>query len=218
MWDRTDREGDVLVGTEGSMNSSRRRLVENGGADPTTTRCRLRRRRTSIGRERHAEGGGEPRGFLERAGEVLMGNHRRLSISLREDPAIHATRVNLGNLKLVYALVANKRFKYPKGKSRVVYIGTTRKGSSRVAHSVSYLADAVLGMRGVRTMDARIITCRPRQRVRSWLKLERALLITFREMYGQVPHCNSHGRKMKVRDELGYFSPSRLRSVLEELA
>ena len=34
-----------------------------------------------------------------------------------------------------------------------------------------------------------------RQRVRKWLKLERALLIEFKRLFGDVPHCNSHGTR-----------------------
>ena len=147
-----------------------------------------------------------------------MANDRRLSISLREEPALQATRVALGKHRLVCALVVNRRFKYPGGRSKVAYIGTTRVGAKRVAHSVATKADEILELGGVRSMTARIITCRPRQRVKTWLKLERALLIVFREMYGQVPRCNSHGTKMKARDEFEYFARSRVRRVLEELA
>jgi len=147
-----------------------------------------------------------------------MANDRRLSISLREEPALQATRVALGKNRLVYALVVNRRFKYARGKSKVAYIGTTRVGAKRVAHSVALKADDILQLRGVRSMTARIITCRPRQRVKTWLKLERALLIVFKETYGAVPRCNSHGKKMKARDEFEYFARARVRAVLEELA
>ncbi len=147
-----------------------------------------------------------------------MANDRRLSISLRRGPALTATRVSIGRNRLVYVLAADRRFKYPTGKSNVVYIGTTRQGAARVAHSVAYLAEEILGSHGVRSVTAHVVTCRPRQRVRTWLKLERAMLIIFREMYGTVPEWNSHGKKMKAGDEFEYFARARVRAVLEELA
>jgi hypothetical protein len=78
-------------------------------------------------------------------------------------------------------------------------------------------ADEILGLRGVKSCRAYIITCRARQRVRTWLKLECALLIVFRELYGRVPECNSHGKGMKRKDEFEYFSYARVRRVIEEL-
>ncbi len=147
-----------------------------------------------------------------------MGADRRLSISLRHGHALEATRVSVGRNNLVYAIVADKKFKYPRGRSRVAYIGTTRHGVHRVAASVAGKADEILTERGVRSCRAHIITCRARQRVKTWLKLERALLVVFRQLYGHVPRFNSHGRKMGPRDVFDYFSRARVRSILEELA
>lgn len=142
---------------------------------------------------------------------------RRLKLSLKRDDALRATRVSVGKNKLAYVLVADKRLKYKKGKSRVAYIGTTSKGVARVAQSVAFRADSILSLHGVRAFHARVITCRPRRNVRSWIKLERALLLVFREMFGEVPQCNSHGKKMRVTDEFRYFSHRGVKSVLEEL-
>ena len=122
---------------------------------------------------------------------------RRLKISLKRDEALRVTRVTIGKYKLVYVLVADKRLKYNKSKSRIAYIGTTKNGVARIARSVAARADDILLRHGVRTFHARIVVCQPRQRVATWKKLERALLITFRERFGEVPKCNSHGRKMK---------------------
>lgn len=124
----------------------------------------------------------------------------------------------LGNLKLVYVLVADKRLQYPNGKSRIAYIGTTKKGVARIAQSVASRADAILQLSGVRTFRARVLTCRPRQRVKMWHKLERALLITFREQFGEVPRCNSHGKKMKQAGEFDLFARARIREVLADLS
>jgi hypothetical protein len=119
---------------------------------------------------------------------------------------------------MVYVLVADKRLKYPGGKSRIAYVGTTRKGLSRVARSVAVRADRILGLAGVRSFSARIVTCRPRQRVRTWRKLERALLLTFREVFGAPPRCNVHGKRMKWADEREYFRSKRLVDLIEELS
>lgn len=150
-----------------------------------------------------------------------IGNHvspsRRLDISLRRGYAMKATRISLGQQKLVYILVADKRLKYQNGKSHVAYIGTTQNGAERIAGSVAARVEEILGLRGVTQFEARIVTCRPRQRVRTWRKLERAMLLTFRELYAEVPLCNSHGPQMRETDEFTYFSRVRIRKILEEI-
>ena len=95
---------------------------------------------------------------------------------------------------------------------------TTGRRVSRIASSVAYRSSAILGLHGVREFQARVVTCKPRQRVKTWRKLERALLLTFRDMYGEVPWCNSHGRKMKEKDEFEYFRSPSLRTILEDLS
>lgn len=143
---------------------------------------------------------------------------RRANISLKREVALTARRVLLGNQRLVYVLVAGRPIRYEYGKSRILYIGTTRSGSARVAQSVASRADAILNQHGVRFFEARIVTCSPRRRVKTWVKLERALLLVFRERFGQVPMCNSHGMYMQATDELDYFRRERLVQVLEELS
>ncbi|MHB8405613.1 MAG: hypothetical protein ACYDCJ_09340 [Gammaproteobacteria bacterium] len=143
---------------------------------------------------------------------------RRLKLSLKRDEALRATRVSVGKNKLVYVLVADKRLKYKDGKSRIAYVGTTKKGVARIAQSVAARADGILSLHGVRTFHARVVTCKPRRNVETWKKLERALLLKFRELYGEVPKCNSHGKKMKVIDEFRYFGKTGVENVIEELS
>ena len=143
---------------------------------------------------------------------------RRITPSLKRNPALTATRVSIGKSKLVYALVCDKKLDYPLGRSRVAYIGTTERGVARIAQSVASRAEAILRLHGVRKFEARVITCRPRQRVKTWRKLERALLLTFKDVYGSVPRCNSHGKRMQQRDEFEYFRPRGLERILDELA
>jgi hypothetical protein len=143
---------------------------------------------------------------------------RKLAVSLKRDEALRATRVSVGKSKLVYLLIADKKLKYRHGKSRIAYIGTTKKGVARIAQSVAARAEDILSLHGVRAFHARIVTCRPRQRVATWKKLERALLLSFRDRFGEVPSCNSQGAKMKHTDELNYFARARLANVIDELS
>jgi hypothetical protein len=147
-----------------------------------------------------------------------MSTIRRSSVRLRREVAIQTRRVALGDLKLVYIIVADKKLQYPNGRSRIAYIGTTKRGIARIAGSVAYRAQSVLGLHGVQSLEARILTCRPRQKVKSWLKLERALLLAFREAYGSVPKCNSHGKKISEGNEFSIFSRARVNRVIEDLA
>lgn len=143
---------------------------------------------------------------------------RRITMSLKKEPALTATRVSIGKSKLVYVLVADKKLKYAKGKSRIAYIGTTKKGVARVAGSVAHRAYDILALHGVKSFTARIITCQPRQNVATWLVLERALLLAFKERHGEIPRCNSHGKSMKERDEFRYFRKEGVRTILDELS
>ena len=142
---------------------------------------------------------------------------KRLTISLKPIYAMQVTRVSIGKKKLVYAILVNKALKYPWGRSRIVYIGTTEKGVARIAQSVAARAQRVLSLHGVREFIVRIITCPPRPNVKTWQKLERALLLVFRHKYGALPKCNTQGKKMKQRDEFRYFSRDRLEKVLDML-
>lgn len=143
---------------------------------------------------------------------------RRLSLSLKRGAALTATRVSIGKNKLVYVLIADKRLRYQKGKSRVAYIGTTKRGVGRVAGSVAARAEQILGLHGVTAFHARVVTCQPRRNVSTWLKLERALLLSFKQKFGEVPRCNSHGKAMRERDEFRYFNRRGVMNVIEELS
>jgi hypothetical protein len=116
---------------------------------------------------------------------------RRLSISLMNPPAITVTRVSTRQQRICYLIVANKVMKYPNGRSKVVYIGTTQNGVHRLASSAAYWADAVLGGHGTTQFEIRVVRCSPRQGVKTWRKLERALLLTFRDLYGDLPRFNT---------------------------
>ena len=127
-------------------------------------------------------------------------------------------RVALEHERLVYVICADKKLKYPKGYSQIAYIGTTKNGIARVATSAAFRSWDVLWSRGVQSADVRIVTCRPRQGFKSWVKLERALILAFREKFGEPPMCNVQGRAMKLRDEFDRFSFERLSRIIDTLS
>jgi hypothetical protein len=140
---------------------------------------------------------------------------KKLRVSLKRFHALEVTRIGMGNQKLVYVLVANKRFSYPFAKSAIAYIGTTRKGFERVASSAAGRAEGIFSERpGIQTVTARIVTCAPRKHVASWKKLERALLQAFKHEYGAVPVFNSQGKGMRETDEYEYFSREAVRKCI----
>lgn len=143
---------------------------------------------------------------------------KRLTIQGHKGAAITVRRVSTKEEKLVYIMCADKKLKYVSGKSRIVYIGTTSRGIKRMTSSVAARADAILGIHGVDEFTVHVVTCKPRQKVKTWHKLERALILTFRELFGEVPKCNSHGKKMKLTNEYEIFRKPRLKTVLENLS
>jgi hypothetical protein len=141
-----------------------------------------------------------------------------LTVSLKQKQAMQVSRVSIGKKKLVYVIVASKSLKYPWGRSRVAYIGTTKKGMARIAQSAAARAKQVLSLRGVREFHVRILTCAPRSNVRTWAVLERALLLCFRNRYGRLPLCNKMGQNTQSHGAFDYFNKDRLESLLETLA
>lgn len=142
---------------------------------------------------------------------------QKLRVSLNRRPAMHVTKVSIGKDKLVYAILADKKVSYPTGRSRVVYLGTTKKGIGRIARSVAARAKDILDIHGVQEFTVRVITCHPRKNVKTWFKLERAMLLVFKDIYGKIPRCNKQGKRMKERDEFKYFRRKRIERILDEL-
>jgi hypothetical protein len=140
-----------------------------------------------------------------------------LKVSLNRRHAIEVTRIAVGDQKLVYVLTANRKLRYHHAKSCVAYIGTTKRGIRRVASSAASHAEDILAEYGVKQITARIITCKARPNVKTWVKLERALLLVFREMYGEVPAFNKQGHKIKETDEFEYFKRDKLRKILSDI-
>jgi hypothetical protein len=150
--------------------------------------------------------------------ELLLTRLRRLSLSLKRDPALSTNRVSIGRDRLVYILITDKRLRYSNDVSRIAYIGTTKRGLARISQSVAGRAESILSIRGVRSFHARIVTCRRRQNLKSWHKLERALLLCFKSRFGNVPVCNGTGTRMRETDEFRYFSKAAVMNVIAELS
>jgi len=138
-----------------------------------------------------------------------------LLVKLHRSPALTVTRTDVRSERLVYVIVACKPQRYRFARSPVVYVGTTRRGLGRIAASAAYRADKILSLRGVESFHVRVVTCRPRRNVKTWAKLERALLLRFRERYGDVPLCNQQGKRIQETDEFRYFKRERLDQIID---
>lgn len=115
-------------------------------------------------------------------------------------------------------MVANKKYKYEMGRSKIVYIGTTKGGANRIAASAAEKAGDLLGHYGVSHLECFVLTTSVQAGVETWRILERGLIIAFRERFGIPPKCNKTGQSMKWRNELDYFRKNRLESIIEELS
>lgn len=144
-----------------------------------------------------------------------MANNKKLTIRTAAKPALVISRPAFTSEHLVYLAVANKSLKYIHGKSRIAYIGTTKAGAARIAASAAVRAKGLLALHGVTGLSFYVVTCTSRQGVKSWRKLEIALILAFKHLYGQVPKCNVRGKNQKWSDELEYFTRSRLEGVLK---
>jgi hypothetical protein len=146
------------------------------------------------------------------------GMPNKLRVSLRRGAAMSVTRLGVEEQRLVYVIVVAKPIKYRWASSKIAYIGTTQRGVNRVATSAAQKAPDLLGRHGISSLEVRILTCTPRQRVKTWHKLERSLLLVFRQIYGEVPLGNTQGSRIAERDEFQYFQRSRIEQVIADLS
>ena len=143
---------------------------------------------------------------------------KRLKARVSSKPAITITRSATRNDKLVYVAKANKPVPYPQGSSHIVYIGTTKAGARRIAQSAAYRAEHLLGLRGVSSLEFyTVVVTNTVQGLKSWQKLERALIVRFRERYGKPPKANVVGKKMRLHGEQKYFSYEKLNKIIDKL-
>lgn len=145
--------------------------------------------------------------------------HRKIRLNWLRQAAVTITRAaNNTTSELVYIAYANKPLRYPHGDSRIAYIGTTKNGALRVANSAVWKARELLGRHGIHTLEFWLIPTPRHGKQATHRKVERALLLRFRERYGRVPHGNKQGRKLRWRDEYSYFTRDRIERIIEDFA
>jgi len=130
---------------------------------------------------------------------------------------MHVSRIAVGDLRLVYVICANRLIKYATGKSPIAYIGTTEKGVDRIAQSAAYRSYDILWRHGISAFDVRIVTCPPRRGIKTWRLLERAMLLAFRDKYGEIPICNKVGTGFSEHNEFRVFARRRITQILYDL-
>jgi hypothetical protein len=146
---------------------------------------------------------------------------RKMAIRLDAvHPAMSILRSRYWTERLVYVLRADKNTGYKKGRSRIVYIGETRRDNRRPASSAARVARAAFGiLPGVRQIDVHPLTFRGKQSVRMWEALEHDLLAMFKHMHGEVPRYNIQGKgKRFAVDEIKLFRKKRLESIIKSLS
>ncbi len=143
---------------------------------------------------------------------------RKSRLHLTREAVMTIRRGALTADRLVYLLAANRPIRYEKGRSRIVYIGTTKKGVRRVAGSVAYRAEELLQRRGFKEVEAYILTYGAKPGVKNmWSKLERATLFMFRYQYGDIPELNAQGKNIWEDDAFRYFNRGSLLRLLRTL-
>jgi hypothetical protein len=138
---------------------------------------------------------------------------RSLRINCTGTPLLTITRSKRWQNRMVYILTTPKSHKYRNGRSRIIYIGTTGKGAGRPAASaVNKASQAFSELYGVKTIEVHIATCDSRPAVKTWKKLESALIDTFRTRYFQLPRYN----KVRPKHKDGLFKRRALETLIEQ--
>jgi len=140
---------------------------------------------------------------------------RRLKIKSSKTSLLTITRSPLWIKNMVYilALAENKFWKYRNGRSRIVYIGTTKTGAGRPAASAVNKASQAFGtLRGVKTIEVHIPTCRGIKSSPTWRHLEASLLDAFRNRYYQLPKYN----KVRPKSKKALFVTNALAKLIDK--
>jgi hypothetical protein len=135
-------------------------------------------------------------------------------------PAMSIFRSKYWSKHLVYVVRADRKTSYPDGRSRIVYIGETKRGNRRAVASAAGVARQTFGfLRGFRQIDVYPLTFRGKQSVKMWEVLEHDLLSMFKYKSGRVPRYNSQGKgKGFAVDRIKYFRRERLKNIIESLS
>lgn len=143
---------------------------------------------------------------------------RNLAIKYRSHASFVIYRTAFRDDKLVYVIRASKKIRYPWGQSRIAYIGTTKKGARRIASSAVSKGEDLLYLFGIKHLELHVVTCGKIRGVETRKKLERALLLRFKERFGGLPRANTAGKKCHWKDEKLYFSEIKLDKVIDGLS
>lgn len=136
-----------------------------------------------------------------------------------KEPCLIINRGAFHDDKLVYILVANKKYHYGDGlKSRIVYIGTTKRGADRFAVSAVERGKSILQHHGIRQVKVYTVTCKGvRGAKTTWRKLEDAFLYNFRQYYFCKPLLNKQGGPAHKEEIAPYFSTSQAEKKIEKI-
>jgi hypothetical protein len=114
---------------------------------------------------------------------------------------------------MVYILAANKLIKYHNGRSRILYIGTTKSGASRPAASaVNKASEVFYKLHGINKISVHVFTCAKRQNVQTWKQLEAVLIDEFRKQYFELPRYNS----VRPKAVEGLFGQKKLQEIISQ--
>ena len=117
--------------------------------------------------------------------------------------------------RMVYILTAKKPQKYPYGRSRIIYIGTTGKGTQRPAVSAVNKASEAFGeLRGVREIETYIVTCGGIRSVPTWEHLESSLLAIFVGRYHHLPWYNKKRGSIRYAEDVTLFKRKALEQII----
>lgn len=142
--------------------------------------------------------------------------HRKPRPKVHNTPAITITRTAYAATELVYIAYTNKSIRYQHGDSRIAYIGTTKTGVWRVASSAAGRAQDLFTRRGVHTLEFYLVAAPRNGKDATCRKLERALLLRFRERYGSVPCANKQGSRLRWRSNDNVFTDASIDKIITD--
>jgi hypothetical protein len=140
---------------------------------------------------------------------------RQLRVGFDSESCVSICRAAFEQNKLVYVARANKWIQYERGRSHIAYIGTTKNGASRIASSAVNKGEDILKRHGITSLDFHIVTCGKCQGAKTWRKLERGLIIRFRERFWETPIGNKAGMYTYWDDEKDWFYEEKLDKVID---
>ncbi len=131
--------------------------------------------------------------------------------------ALYVTQVAASVEECVYALVTDRPLAYGHRKSRIAYIGKTGTGAWRLTSTVGERCEQLFANDGVDCFRLLVVTCPRVPRVDIFHKLERAMLLAFREKFDCLPRCNAPRSVVHEHDEFELLDKGRVLSILKSL-